>query len=149
MDSIDQRLATYHEQGYVIIEGVLEDSEIQTTLAVLQPYLDLGMSGRNDFEGERTQRVYSLVGRGRVFEKSAEHPIVLEMVDRLLRPGYLLTASQAICIARAKPRSPGIPTIPSIHCRAHAQRSVCRQSGRWTTSRENTQGWIRQFPGLG
>jgi len=72
--------------------------EVEALRAALQPYLDLGIQGRNDFEGKRTQRVYSLVGRGTVFERTAEHPAVLEFVDQLLRPGYLLTASQAICI---------------------------------------------------
>jgi ectoine hydroxylase-related dioxygenase (phytanoyl-CoA dioxygenase family) len=38
------------------------------------------------------------VGRGAVFERTAEHPLVLSLLDQLLRPGYLLTASQAICI---------------------------------------------------
>jgi ectoine hydroxylase-related dioxygenase (phytanoyl-CoA dioxygenase family) len=98
MESIDQLLASYHDQGYVILRDVLDDRQIEATRAALQPYLDLGMTGRNDFEGERTQRVYSLVGRGREFEVSAEHPLILALLDRLLQPGYLLTASQAICI---------------------------------------------------
>ena len=33
-----------------------------------------------------------------MFERTTEHPLVLELVDKLLHPGYLLTASQAICI---------------------------------------------------
>jgi len=98
MESIDSLLATYHEQGYVIVPDVLDAGQIESTRAALQPYLDLDWTGRNDFEGERTQRVYSLVGRGREFEASAEHPFVLAMLDRLLKPGYLLTASQAISI---------------------------------------------------
>jgi ectoine hydroxylase-related dioxygenase (phytanoyl-CoA dioxygenase family) len=98
MASTDSLLARYHEQGFVILRDVLSASEIDALRAALQPYLDLGFRGRNDFEGERTQRVYSLVGRGAVFERTVEHPTVLELVDALLRPGYLLTASQAICI---------------------------------------------------
>jgi hypothetical protein len=93
MESTDSLLETYHRQGYVIIRDVLDAAEIDAKRAALQPYLDLGMSGRNNFEGESTQRVYSLVGRGREFERSAEHPVVLDLLDRLLRPGYLLTAS--------------------------------------------------------
>jgi ectoine hydroxylase-related dioxygenase (phytanoyl-CoA dioxygenase family) len=96
--SHDPLLDRYHEDGFVILPGVLNDSDVEALCAALQPYLDLGFEGRNDFEGEYTQRVYSLVGRGSAFERTAEHPAVLELVDRLLRPGYLLTASQAICI---------------------------------------------------
>lgn len=96
--SADELLETYHEQGFVVLRDVLDANEVAALRDALQPYLDLEWSGRNDFEGERTQRVYSLVGRGAVFERTAEHPLVLSLVDPLLRPGYLLTASQAICI---------------------------------------------------
>ena len=98
MTSTARLLDQYHEQGFVILRDVLGASEIQALRAALQPYLDLDVRGRNNFEGERTQRVYSLVGRGKEFERTAEHPAVLALVDALLRPGYLLTASQAICI---------------------------------------------------
>jgi len=91
-------LARYHECGFVVLPDVLDASEVGALQSALQPYLELDLHGRNDFEGERTQRVYSLVGRGAVFERTAEHPAVLELVDALLQPGYLLTASQAICI---------------------------------------------------
>ena len=98
MTATDHHLARYHEQGFVILRDMLNASEIDALRSALQPYLDLGLRGRNDFEGERTQRVYSLVGRGAVFERTVEQPDVLELVDALLHPGYLLTASQAICI---------------------------------------------------
>ncbi len=98
MTSTDEPFDRYHEQGFVVLRDVLAASEIEALRTGLQPYLDLGVQGRNNFEGERTQRVYSLVGRGAVFERTAEHPAVLELVDALLQPGYLLTASQAICI---------------------------------------------------
>lgn len=98
MTAVEQHLARYHEQGFVVLCDVLGTDEVEALRVALQPYLDLDVRGRNNFEGERTQRVYSLVGRGAVFERTAEHPAVLELVDALLHPGYLLTASQAICI---------------------------------------------------
>jgi ectoine hydroxylase-related dioxygenase (phytanoyl-CoA dioxygenase family) len=115
--SSDRHLDLYREQGFVILEGVLSAAEIEELRDALQPYLDLGLRGRNDFEGERTQRIYSLVGRGKVFERSAEHPAVLELVDTLLKPGYLLTASQAICIHPGETPQPihyddGFYTLP-------------------------------------
>jgi ectoine hydroxylase-related dioxygenase (phytanoyl-CoA dioxygenase family) len=99
-------LAEYHEQGFTILPDVLDTSEIESVRVALQPYLDLGTRGRNDFEGEKTQRVYSLVGRGAVFEDTVLQPVVLELVDALLKPGYLLTASQAICIAPGETPQP-------------------------------------------
>jgi ectoine hydroxylase-related dioxygenase (phytanoyl-CoA dioxygenase family) len=96
--STDEKLARFHDEGFVILRDLLDGDEIDALRVALQPYLDLDVHGRNDFEGEQTQRVYSLVGRGRVFERTAEHPAVLELMDTLLQSGYLLTASQAICI---------------------------------------------------
>ena len=98
MTSTKQDLARFHEDGFVILRDVLDVDEVDALRVSLQPYLDLDVHGRNNFEGERTQRVYSLVGRGSVFERTVEHPAVLELMDSLLQPGYLLTASQAICI---------------------------------------------------
>ncbi|MBW2241426.1 MAG: hypothetical protein JRH01_05515 [Deltaproteobacteria bacterium] len=85
-DSTEQILETFHDQGCVILRDVLDTQQVEATRAALQPYLDLEMAGRNNFEGERTQRVYSLVGPGREFEESTEHPPVLEILDRWLQP---------------------------------------------------------------
>jgi ectoine hydroxylase-related dioxygenase (phytanoyl-CoA dioxygenase family) len=98
MSTADQILLDYHANGFVVLKDVLTPSEVDALRSALQPYLDLGAEGRNNFEGEKTQRVYSLAGRGPVFERTTEHSLVLELVDQLLHPGYLLTASQAICI---------------------------------------------------
>jgi ectoine hydroxylase-related dioxygenase (phytanoyl-CoA dioxygenase family) len=64
---------------------------------VLAPHLSRHR-GRNRFEGQATERIYTLVARHRVFQDLAEHPRILRLCDRLLQRGYLLTASQAICI---------------------------------------------------
>lgn len=99
-DAADVRslLEQYEKDGYVILRDALGPAELAEVRSALAPYLTDGRSGRNDFEGERTKRVYSLVGRGEVFEQTALHPTVLAMVDQLLEQNYLLTASQAICI---------------------------------------------------
>lgn len=99
-------LERYAADGFVVLPDVLDGGEIDALRVGLQPYLDLEWRGRNDFEGESTQRVYSLVGRGEVFERTALHPAVLSLVDALLRPGYLLTASQAICIGPGETPQP-------------------------------------------
>lgn len=94
--------ADIHEQrlrrdGYTIIEDFLTPAKIAAARAALAPYLGSHL-GRNPFEGHETERVYTLVARGKVFEDATEDPRVLALLDRFLQPGYLLTASQAICI---------------------------------------------------
>lgn len=95
---VQERLSTLASDGYVILEGALKPPQLDNLRTALAPYLAEGLEGRNDFEGQATKRVYSLVGRGTPFEQTALEPSVLELVDALLHENYLLTASQAICI---------------------------------------------------
>jgi ectoine hydroxylase-related dioxygenase (phytanoyl-CoA dioxygenase family) len=65
--------------------------------AGLEPFLGAHL-GRNAFEGFSTERVYTLVARGGVFERLTEEPRLMEILSRVLLPDFLLTASQAISI---------------------------------------------------
>jgi ectoine hydroxylase-related dioxygenase (phytanoyl-CoA dioxygenase family) len=97
-DRVARDLEAIHEQGFVVIEGLLADDDLGEIRRELAPHLASDPCGRNNFEGHRTQRVYSLVGKGAIFEDLAAHPHILALCDALLQPNYLLTASQAICI---------------------------------------------------
>ena len=101
-----ERLETYRERGYVILEGLLTPDELEAVRRALAPYLESGPEGRNNFEGDATQRVYSLVGRGAVFEQAVLQPEVLALADQLLWKNYLLTASQAICLGPGESPQP-------------------------------------------
>ncbi|MEO7391544.1 MAG: phytanoyl-CoA dioxygenase family protein [Ramlibacter sp.] len=92
-----RHLEELEAQGFTVIEDFLSTAWIQRIRAGLAPHLR-SHSGRNNFEGFRTERVYTLVGRGKVFEEIVEDPRVMAMAEAVLAPGYLLTASQAICI---------------------------------------------------
>lgn len=83
--------------GYTVVENYLDEPRIAAFRAALAPYLDTHR-GRNPFEGKTTERVYTLVARGKVFEDIAADPRLLALLDAFLRPGYLLSASHAICI---------------------------------------------------
>jgi ectoine hydroxylase-related dioxygenase (phytanoyl-CoA dioxygenase family) len=83
--------------GFAIIPDFLSAGQVGRVRQALAPHLG-GHSGRNDFEGFDTERVYTLVARGRLFEDLAEDPRLLALLDPNLLPGYLLTASQAINI---------------------------------------------------
>lgn len=85
------------EQGYTVIGNFLDPGTVAAVREGLAPYLG-SHQGRNDFEGFRTERVYTLVARGRVFEGVTEEPRLMALLERFLQPGFLLTASQAICI---------------------------------------------------
>jgi ectoine hydroxylase-related dioxygenase (phytanoyl-CoA dioxygenase family) len=84
-------------QGFTIIPDLMSPDVLAEARAALAPYLG-SHHGRNAFEGFTTERVYTLVARGKVFEDLTEDPRVLALLDRAMTPGYLLTASQAIQI---------------------------------------------------
>jgi ectoine hydroxylase-related dioxygenase (phytanoyl-CoA dioxygenase family) len=94
---IEQEAATIRDQGYVVIERLLDAPLLAALRAGLAPYLDQHL-GRNAFEGHATERVYTLVAKHRVFHDLVEHPRILDLCQQFLQPGYLLTASQAIAI---------------------------------------------------
>jgi ectoine hydroxylase-related dioxygenase (phytanoyl-CoA dioxygenase family) len=94
---VEAHLQRLQRDGYSIIEDFLTPADLRAVRDALAPHLDRH-SGRNNFEGHRTERVYTLVARGAIFERITEDARVLALLDRLLQPGYLLTASQAIRI---------------------------------------------------
>ncbi|MBV9044067.1 MAG: hypothetical protein JO294_03005 [Alphaproteobacteria bacterium] len=89
-----RRLTT---QGYTIIEDYMSAEQLARFRDGLKGHLGT-YRGRNSFEGLTTERIYTLVGRGKVYEEIAEDPRLLALLDRWLLPHYLLSANHAICI---------------------------------------------------
>jgi ectoine hydroxylase-related dioxygenase (phytanoyl-CoA dioxygenase family) len=95
--------------GYVILESVLSAAEIGELVGALAPFERERPMGRNDFEGERSQRVYSLAGKGEVFMRLAEHAAVVAILDRLLLPNWLLSTLQSIRLHPGETAQPWHP----------------------------------------
>ena len=96
----------YEADGYVVLENLLSPAELNEIRRELARLLNEGPLGRNEFEGTRTRRVYTLIARGKAFERLAEHPAIVSKLDELLLPNFLLTASQAIAIAPGETPQP-------------------------------------------
>jgi ectoine hydroxylase-related dioxygenase (phytanoyl-CoA dioxygenase family) len=90
-------IARIRRDGYTIIEGVLDAEGLTRFRAALAPFVGR-WRGRNRFEGLKTERVYTLVARGKVFQEIAADPRILAVVGGFLAPGFLLSASHAIAI---------------------------------------------------
>jgi ectoine hydroxylase-related dioxygenase (phytanoyl-CoA dioxygenase family) len=97
-ETVARDVAAIREQGFVVVPDLLSPGAMNVMRHALAPHLDALLLGRNDFEGHRTQRIYSLVGVAPIFADLVEHPRVLAICDAFLEPNYLLTASQAIQI---------------------------------------------------
>ncbi len=94
---LKRHMTELDEAGFTIIEDYLSADQIARFREGLAPCLG-SYRGRNPFEGHTTERVYTIVGRGKVFEECVADPRLLAILDRLLRPNYLLSANHAICI---------------------------------------------------
>ncbi|MDJ0877849.1 MAG: phytanoyl-CoA dioxygenase family protein [Halieaceae bacterium] len=82
--------------GYVIIKNLIDHD---TCDAIKAECLELlKQTGRNPFEGHATQRVYDVLSKTRSTDRLADHPRILGLMDRLFRPGFLLSQSQVINI---------------------------------------------------
>ncbi len=92
-------------RGYTVIEDFLSPRVLAEVRASLAPYLGSHV-GRNRFEGQATERVYTLVARARVFWDIVLDARILALCDRCLLPNYLLTASQAIRIGPGEAAQP-------------------------------------------
>jgi ectoine hydroxylase-related dioxygenase (phytanoyl-CoA dioxygenase family) len=53
-------------------------------------------SGRNNFEGFATQRLYAVIEKTLACNALVEHPRILALLDRVLEPNYLLSQLQVI-----------------------------------------------------
>jgi ectoine hydroxylase-related dioxygenase (phytanoyl-CoA dioxygenase family) len=89
-------LTHIERDGYVILPRLLTASERAELAHDLAPWEEARPYGRNDFEGERSKRVYSLAAKGDRFLALAEHPDVVALLDRLLLPNWLLSTMQSI-----------------------------------------------------
>ncbi|MEM9620347.1 MAG: phytanoyl-CoA dioxygenase family protein [Pseudomonadota bacterium] len=74
------------EDGAVIINGVLEDQEIERFHRELDPYMEATAVGADSFTGRSTTRTGALVARSQQARDMVMHPKVLEAANEFLAP---------------------------------------------------------------
>jgi ectoine hydroxylase-related dioxygenase (phytanoyl-CoA dioxygenase family) len=89
-------LSDLRRDGYVVLPKLATADQLAGIRRDLAPFLTGRLFGRNDFEGFRSERVYALLAKAPSVAALVEHPAVLELVDAVLDPGYLLSANLAI-----------------------------------------------------
>ena len=94
---LDGHLARLDEDGFTIVEDYMSEEQLARFREGLKRYLGT-YRARNPFEGLATERVYTLVGCGKVYEEIASDHRLLAVLDGLLAPNYVLSADHAICI---------------------------------------------------
>ncbi|KAF4976230.1 hypothetical protein FZEAL_7068 [Fusarium zealandicum] len=114
------------ENGYVVIKNAFAEAEVDEALQELDHLYQTdeagpaSTGGRNTFEGFKTQRIYSLLNKSRVFDKFTIHPSVVALNDYFMDPGWLISVFQSINIRPGEnPQTlhhdDGYTTVPRPH----------------------------------
>ena len=116
---VDEVVEALDRDGYAIVEGVLTPEEVQAKRDDLINVLQSTPTGRNDFEGFKTQRIYNLFAKTRAFDGPATHPLILGVLDRVLGH-YQLSAPVGISIgpgetAQVLHTDDGVYPLPRPH----------------------------------
>jgi len=122
--AFNEALATYDREGFVVFENLLSKNELTEIRAALDPHFN--HYGRNEFEGHKTQRVYSLLAKHPIFTDLALHPLTLAFTEHLMGPSMQLSTYVAIDI------SPGESVQPWHFDEGHITAPRPRES--WSVS---------------
>lgn len=91
---VEDDLDAIHRDGYVVVPDLIDAATCARIRDAVAPLL--GATGRNAFEGQRTQRVYSVLAKTRAVDRLVDEPRVLGLLDRMLLPNHLLSQLQVI-----------------------------------------------------
>jgi ectoine hydroxylase-related dioxygenase (phytanoyl-CoA dioxygenase family) len=99
-DTLAAHNANIDRDGYTILERVIDATlvaDLADDLIRLERFYGITPSD-NDFEGEKTVRIYNLLALGKLYEAVPVHPNVLPLVEAVLDPGCLVSSLSSISI---------------------------------------------------
>ena len=108
MGDADEHIKRIAEDGYTILERVIEADLVDELLAELHriEVADAVGPASNTFEGLQTVRIYNLLAKGEVFTRIPVHPAVLPVVDGVLDAGCLVSSLSSIAICPGESAQP-------------------------------------------
>ena len=104
--TVDEVADKLESDGYAIIENYLSAGDVEAKRADLMRILQRTPTGRNEFEGFSTQRIYALFAKTRTFDAQATDPLINGVLERVLGPGFLLSAPVGISIGPGEKAQP-------------------------------------------
>jgi hypothetical protein len=102
---VDAVCAALDADGFAVVEGLFEPEALAHARTEAARIFAATPLGRDDFEGRRTRRIYALFAKTRAFDGPATHPLVLEVLDRVLQH-YQLSAPAGIEIGPGEVAQP-------------------------------------------
>ena len=102
---ISDAMNEINQQGYIIIEKLFAPETMDALKADALTRFKHA-SGRNNFEGLATQRLYSMMAETDIANPMVEHPLILGLLDQIFEPNYLLSQLQVINIHPSEAAQP-------------------------------------------
>ena len=96
----------FEDDGYYLFDQILKNDEIQDLRDELSPYLDANISGRNEFEGQKSNRIYAMLNKSPLFAELVTHPLALGFAEAELGESCLLSACLAIQLNPGETQQP-------------------------------------------
>lgn len=96
--TVDTIVAGMNEVGCAVVEHFIDDDRVAELRAELAPHRAATPTGRNDFEGHATRRIYALFAKVRGFDTLATDPRVGGVLGAVLGPDHQLSAPVGIDI---------------------------------------------------
>lgn len=117
--SVDELVAALDDHGCVVVDHVLPRDEAQSIGDELRAIMESTPTGRNDFEGHLTRRIYAVFAKTRCLDSVATHPLVRAVLERVIGH-HQLSAPTVIQIgpgekAQVLHRDDGIYPLPVPH----------------------------------
>jgi ectoine hydroxylase-related dioxygenase (phytanoyl-CoA dioxygenase family) len=105
---LEDHLAEIAEKGFTVLEGAIEPDLVDALAADLERLeRELGIvPADNVFEGICTARIYNLLAHGPLYGRVPIYPPVLEVVERVLDPGLLISSLSSIAIGPGETAQP-------------------------------------------
>jgi ectoine hydroxylase-related dioxygenase (phytanoyl-CoA dioxygenase family) len=101
--TVDEVVKGLAADGYHVVERFLDADRVAAMKAELGRVLDGTPTGRNDFEGYSTKRIYALFAKTRCFDDLAIDPLVWDVNAKVLGPWFQLSAPTGIQIGPGEP----------------------------------------------
>ena len=81
---VDAVVGLLEREGCAVVEHLIDGAKVAALRDELAPFRAVTPSGRNDFEGHATRRIYALFAKTRGFDELATHPLLLGVLDQVL-----------------------------------------------------------------
>jgi len=103
--SADEIAAGMAQAGCAIVERLVDPAQMDAARRQLAPWLDATPAGADAFAGRRTRRTGGLVARSPLCRDFVAHPLVLDVVGRVLAhaTNFHLHLTQVIAIGPGEP----------------------------------------------